>query len=447
MSIEKVFEYVVATGRDYILPGAWRGLECDRTFFRPKVNSAALLEQLQGKFAVGDLINSGVVRRDDDGSVVLHPALSSPDSVLWALYAKPKSPPFQIVADLQYVRKMPAPFAAPFQDFRTATLIKHRDDRVAVAFSMSDLAILRSLEIPSIPACGLYRLDRPDLERFCRVLKIVRDDVIDFPTGKPVPDTTGGRSLVLIDWSVERMEACVQTHAEELWSYWTDLKRHLKLAIADFLRLQPTTAELAAQRCLVEHGWWDQVREEILDGHHVNARSLHIEKSPPRPLHATLSDARSNYRRKLSSPDPLNPRGAAAARLQAWADVQTHYEQQLLEPLIQLACDTHDPLERNLLLMMADVCRLLHPQMAQLSERVSRVYGEHGVGGAISQEEFQQLIAVMDRMMALHQGIQTCRKNQLFSKNRRRRLNMLGGTAGESTSHPKSSPQSASKDS
>ncbi len=102
MSVEPIYEEVAAAGTPLVLPGRWRALPSDTSFFR-LADAAALWEALRHKFAPPILIASGVGRAGDDGALVMNPRLTSPQAILWAVRKKSGAPPFQLVADLKSV--------------------------------------------------------------------------------------------------------------------------------------------------------------------------------------------------------------------------------------------------------------------------------------------------------------------------------------------------------
>jgi hypothetical protein len=100
-----------------------------------------------------------------------------------------------------------------------------------------------------------------------------------------------------------------------------------------------------------------------------------------------------------------------------------------------------------MIMTLATLSQLLHPQMVQLTEKVYQVVGEKG-GAAlnvVAGEEFQQAMSAIDRVFVLQQGIQACRA--------KRPLKMIRATWSKATAVnlkdsdlvPKNSPSSGGK--
>lgn len=438
MSVEKIYQEVAAAGTPLELPGDWRALPSDPSFFR-LADAAALWEALLRKFAPQILIDSGVGHAGDDDTLVMNPLLTSPKTILWALRKKPGAPPFQLVADLKCVHSKSWAFAAALFEYRTAPMIAAARNRVAVVFSMTDLAILRSLKMPAVPAGGLHFLPGPRSGSFCKLMGLDR---------KPSQSPNRLRSvappaLVLFDWSVANGAPMDLTEADRIWKYWRNLQRNLGWEIDEYQRLLPTAAELSKVRFLVQHEGWDRLREVLFDGPYENSKSLGIDPSQERRPPGSLTEALQSWRRAgSSSSDPL-------MRRLAWNDVRELHDRQILDPLAREALATADPIQRNMLSTLADLSRLLYPQILQLTERLSQAVGEKGAGAGnlVPKEDFQQLMAGVDRVLALQQGIQACRFKKPFPMIRTPRPQASRVDLQRSASTPKNSRPSDATDS
>lgn len=441
MSVEKVYEYLSAAGSRVVLPGPWQGLPCHRSFFQLPPDSRALLQGLQKKFEVNDLVDSGVVQLDEQGVAVINPLLSSADTIIWALRQRRNDPPFQLVANLKSIHPKKWSFTAPFFDGRTVALINQSDDRVAVAFSMSDIAILSSLKIPVVPVDGLLRLPGNRLDQLCKLLRLesktdAKSKAQVAASGKASAVVERPLSLTLYAWSVESLKQSDSSQSDQLWKYLGDLQEHLRLPLYDFQRLNPTEQELARLRFIIQHRrWWD-VRAAMLDGPYERTQSLFTDKSRRRPFPDSLSEVLKAWRRTQ------NQISDVASRKAAWNLVQSVHDQQIVAPLTDQAQRTNDPTERNLLTLLAGMSRLLHPQLLMLGERAGQAVGERGTNAlnAIPKDEFQQVMAVADRVMALTQGVQACRQKKPFQIIGVPRPKPMKAASKESGSTPTKSP-------
>ena len=442
MSVEKVYESVAAAGLPVTFSGPWKGLPCDPSFFRLPSDLTALLNNLQAQFDEKVLIESGVACLDGRGAVEINPVLKSADLIVWALRRQSDAPPFQLVANQSSVRRSMWSFSSVFADGRTAKMIEDVADRVAVAFTMTDLAILWSLKIPAVPAAGLSRRSGNRLEVFCKSMNISRKPDEQFSTfaSADKTSTTVGqpRVLLLCDWSVELLGKNDSLQAQQLWKYLGDLQKYLGLDLYDFQRLKPTPEEFAKLRFIMDHGRWEDVREAVLDGPYAESESLYVDKSLHRPTPDSLSVALGKWRRTQR-----HSKSDVTAQKAAWNDVLTVQDRQLFDPLTEEAERAKDPTERNLLTALTGMSRLLHPQMLMMAEKLGQAIGEKGTNAlnAISKDDFQQVIAVADRVMALTQGIQACRQKKPFQMIATPRPKPAKTCSKESGSTTKKSPR------
>lgn len=425
MSIEPIYQAVAAAGVPLVLPGVWRALPSDTSFFRI-ADAAALWETLRSKFAPPKLIASGVGQAGGDGALVMNPLLTSPQAILWTLRKKSGAPPFQLIVDLKCVHSKNWAFAAALVDYRTAPMIEAAEDRVAVVFSMADLAILRSLKVPAVPAGRLHFMPGPSLANFSKLVGLDR-----MPSAGPNPlRSVEPPALVLIDWSVANLAPTDSTEADRIWNYWRELHGNLGWEMDEYRRLRPTAAELSKVRFLVQHEGWDRLREALFEGPYENSPSLCDDPSRERRMPGSLSEAIQIWRRTGSD---------VLARKLAWNDVRDFHDRQIVDPLAQEALATADPIQRSMLSALADLNRLLHPQILQLTEQASQAAGaKAGAGNLVPKEDFQQLMAGLDRALALQQGIQACRLKKPFPMIRTPRPNAAGVDSKRSAATPNS---------
>lgn len=265
---------------------------------------------------------------------------------------------------------------------------------------------------------------------------------METPPGKASKRLGLARILTLFEWSVSRIEPDGHQDAEAIWKYWRDLQQHLGLAVDEYERIRPTESELARLRFLIEHRGWDQIRDTIFEGPYENVDSLLVVPSQQRELPSSLSEALQKWRRTFTTTSM-----DVTARKSAWSDMRSIYERHHVDMLMEHVSKTSDPLERSMVQALADVSQLLHPQMVQLTEKLNHAVGEKGAGAvnAVPKEEFQQVIAGVDRLMALQQGVQACRAKKPFQMVRVSRPKATTFDSKDSGSLPKNSPSSGGK--
>lgn len=447
MSVEQVYEYLLEAGSPVTFSSLWQELPCDPSFFRLPPDTASLLESLQSKFEVADLAASGAMLFDDQIAGRLNPLLSAADGIIWALREKPQAPPFQLVANLASIHPKKWSFRSTFFDCRTAALIEAACDQVAVAFSMTDLAILSSLKIPTVPADKLSRLSGKGLQMFSEALYLEGRATGHFteaalPMGAPSQFVGQPRSLKLFAWSVKSLSQGDSSAAEKVWEHLGDLQEYLGLPFDEFQLWKPTVAELTRLSFIADLNLWEDLRNFLLEGPDDHSQSLLIAKKQRLPPDS-LAEAVHKWGQTQSQ------KSDQASRQAAWKNVQAAHEQQLYGPLLDQAVRTTDPTERNLVTMLASMSRLLHPQLLTMAETIGRQIGERGasVQSLVPKDEFLQVMAMADRVMALTQGIQACRQKKLFQPGAVCRPRTIKFAGPKSASPPRKSPQSGGKDS
>ncbi len=72
----EIYEFIVQQGTASTLPGAWQRFSCDGAFFDLPTDQAALMQRLQVKFDLHDLVKAPVMVRDGQDAATLAPRLS-----------------------------------------------------------------------------------------------------------------------------------------------------------------------------------------------------------------------------------------------------------------------------------------------------------------------------------------------------------------------------------
>ncbi|MBL9085010.1 MAG: hypothetical protein JNK76_24615 [Planctomycetales bacterium] len=409
MSVERIYAQLVAAGASLKLPAPWQALRVDPAFFQLAVPPEVLQEDLRTKFDLPSLIESGVFLPAKDGTAIPNPQVFSPGAVLWAVRTAPKAAPFDIIADQRNLRPAASSLTSILRAHQTQTRIQDAADRVVVVFSMIDLAILRGLEIAAVPAVALRGLQGQSFDSLLRLLHRETRAAQALATspggGRTSAKSYGSRSLVLHDWSLERLDADGTAQGRELWSYLGKLEQCFRLNLGDCEYIRPTADELAQLRFILEHRRWKELRDAIIDTPYAEARSLYCESlrqhAPP-----SLAAALERWY------DGLRHGRDAGGRRAAWQDLLAAQEREILQPLAAEAQRSEDSAERNLLTALEGMSRLLHPQTLLLAEK----FAGGGAGTAAlavsHQEEFRQLFATADRVMALSNGVRACRRHR-----------------------------------
>jgi hypothetical protein len=431
---EDIYEALAQAGSAYQLPSPWHRIPCDPSFFVLPDDKATLLAKLQRQFTDADLIQAGVVTTGAAQTVVWHPQLDVAGAPIWAIRAKPNQKPTALISQLHTVGKKTWAVVSAFQDHRQTELIAAADDQVVVAYSMRDAAILRSIGLAVVPGGPWNRLNKPQLDFLCRKLRI--------PSQSPPPDTLGAAwmwpgamgpeepgpkvtgpkepgpkvthplSLILANWSLAAVDLTDSGAATTSWAHLVELYRHLELAFETFGLWKPSEKHLKQLGYQLQYQDVNQVRAWLLNCMAESATAMNANPRVKRPPARTLVEAFRAW--QLAERNWMNP----VVRQKAYEQLCELIDRQRFDPLVEEALQASDPLERNAGLALAETSRLLQPLVMLLTEKIRRSIAEKGTraGSILTKEELTQVLGLSDRLLALTEGVQECRRNKPASK-------------------------------
>ena len=410
--MKKIYEAIVQAGRPYKLPGHWNHVPCDRDFFRLPADRAAILAGLRQQFTDADLLGSGVVIKPGEGSgaggLQWHPSLVADQVPIWAIRAQDEAEPTQLIANMGTVGQKTWSLIVALGDHRQSQLIYEADGQVVVAYSMADLAILRSVGIAAVPGDNWSSLSKPQLAALCRAMENAGAAATRPSPGAamPVSHSTGPASLIVANWSLSSLGREPIAAATATWTHLAQLHKHLDLPFDSFGCWTPTQKDLDRLAYQVRYREIAQIRTSLLGS--IEQDSLAIDAEDyvePRPV-TTIADALRAWRRAEG-----DAATSPAARQQAYEHLCELIERQRFTPLMEEALQVTSPPVRNAEILLAETGRLLAPQMLLLTEKLRRSVGEKGTQteGGFSKDEFKQVLELIDRQLKLTEVVQACR--------------------------------------
>lgn len=418
--MEDVYEALAQAGSAYQLPSPWHHIPCDPSFFCLPGNKAALLADLRRQFSDADLIQAGVVTSDATKTVVWHPQLVVGDVPIWAIRTRPNQKPTALIAQLKNVGKNTWAVRAALQDYRQSSLLAAADEQVVVAYSMPDAAILRSLGFVAVPGGSWNRLTRQQLDFLCQKLRITSPAPQPNTFGaagmgpektaptKTAPTKKGPLSLILANWSLAAFAATDIGAATTSWSHLQELNRNLELAFDTFELWKPSAQHLQQLGYQLQYQDFKQVRAGLLNCMAEDATAIDADFRVKRPTARTITEALRVWQR--AERNAMNPVG----RQKAYEQFCELIDRQRFDPLIEEALRAQNPLERNAELALAETSRLLQPQVQLLTEKIRRSIGEKGAraGSILTKEEWEPVLQLTDRLIALMEGVHACRRHK-----------------------------------
>ena len=290
----------------YQLPPPWDIIPADPAAGRGPEDPQAAFRALSERHSPEALIKSGLVVRDDDGRLRLHPALREANVSFVALqFADPRRGSALMLENV-CIGADERPFIAAMGDLQTRTRFGPSEDRLLITATLADAILLRSVGLPSAPATGMAELDDTDLEQMETVFGFTcqtgsrADDCqsMNEPLGpknsSPAPaaansgnpDPRGATveigeasekscGLLIVDWSP--LTPAVDSPAElvPVIRHLHDLDTYHKFDLMDAERWTPTSDAMGAIRFALDRRVETWARDAILDSLVGGVRAFH----------------------------------------------------------------------------------------------------------------------------------------------------------------------------
>jgi len=428
--MEDVFEALVQTGSAYKLPSPWQDISCDQAFFCLPSDKTSLLAELRQQFSDADLIKAGVVSIDAGDIVSLHHRLLVDGAPVWAIRTAPNQKPTTLIAQMQSLGNNTWEVCSALQDHPQSKLIAAADDHVVLAYSMTDMAILRSIGFAAIPGGDWHRLSKGQLNYLCQRFRI------GLPAPKlKGPEETGPLSLILANWSLATVDRTDIRAATSSWSHLVELHQFLNLDFDTLGMWKPSEKRLKGLGYRLQYQNVKRIRAELLNSMDEDATAMELNLLIKRSPAPTYIDAYRAWQQ--AERNSMNQFG----RQKAYDQFCELVERQRFDPLVEEALQASDPLERNAELALAETSRLLQQQVQVLTENIRRSISEKGTraGDILTKEQLESVLALSDCVIDLTKGVQGCRRNKPTKTVKL--LNPTAVRSKPSASKPKKSPR------
>ncbi len=221
-----------------------------------------------------ELVESGLVKRNDDGALVINPLLAEPDLPLVALRGEKTGRIFNLMTGRGCIRGDDWPLFAILSDTHTAKTLKSTSETLLLADDLNDVILLRALGQPAAPIVGLDKLGQQHLEQFCKTFDVSlhrsRRESDDLPlanrgcsesaaknqtatssAGKLGSAKKGGVSkfqptLTITGWSPVQLSLAEPESVHRAIAQLKGLSRFRGLYISEIAQWMPTPEQLAA---------------------------------------------------------------------------------------------------------------------------------------------------------------------------------------------------------
>jgi hypothetical protein len=352
----------------YPLPGAWAGLAGDSGVRMAPPDLAAWLEGLAADFPAVDLVAAGVAQSDANHVLTPSAALQAGTPLVFQCF-RDGEVPLAVLTSSGMLSGNDLPIEAAFADAVTCIALR-RVEKLFVAFSLEDVAVLRALELPATTAFGLERLTPSTLDALCKKCGWTRGlkkfpEIAFTPTQSQATSSSpeefetedvpspSSLPIVLVGWSPAALQLAEPAGMKPVIDELCRLKEHLDLEDMDIAVWSPTAAFLERLSFRLQFG--AVTAEEMLQSLYISCFNALFFFGEPLPAPAPPGDlvtATEEYRKAVRK-----ARGASTEQVQRAQDAFHKRLEDLLEPL-QRGSD--GPLDRNLKATLVAVSRSLH---------------------------------------------------------------------------------------
>lgn len=402
-STAKIYSALKSLGRPSLLPGLWRGLsETDSPFFWLGPDFQRTIEGLRAQFGEQELRKAGVIQQGPGGTWELPPSLRGDHLLLVYPQCKPFTP--QLVTATEVLPEGRAPYRALLQDRRLHKLVQQNSEEVgnwhylAITPTLAETVIFWRLGLPAVPLAALAELDAEGLETLKRLLGEIRP-------GAARKDGASSLSLVLVTWSLATWDFSVQPGIDAVSDLLRDLQDHLKLDLRTMLWQPGNNARKCLQTAL-RYQDIATLRKAILFGYERETEVLATIKQAPFECH----DEPQSYADSISALMASRTEDLSTQQ-QLRKQHRQYSDRQLIQPLLNLAERTEDPVVATLLVNLSHSVRSSELVAAKLFSPFRLT----DVPGVFQQEEHKALKeeqqTLSKQQMALCQAISERTRN------------------------------------
>ena len=440
MKTSEVYQVFLKQCGEYSPDGLWQKFQAHTDIWRPALSDPeAALAILREQFEDNELRESGIAVGEPPDPLVLNPILCRPSSLILALRRMAEDAAFDLVADGRALSTQ-LPACAGMRDNRMQALAAS-SGFLAFTFSMEDLAVLRLMGIPAMPANGMEDVSREMFVEVRRLLAMCTErEATEIPSVRAV-DQTGDPStanepeesddsvweeslsnaplnstspyfseatdLILVGWSPSGVNLQQPDGLMDVMSHFVALEENLGLVMDEVFVWKPSAADLDRLASCLQHGEREDVREAIL-------------ASMDQSMNFIEQFVRENSSMQIALAHPSHPldsmQGPSAtgfAKKQAWAEYDNVVSAQVTLSLSQLATAVNDPVKRCLIVTAADTTRVVHQQAMSICSKMSRQISGSNLKeiDGISEKDTKCLVDLTNSLINLSKETRQCEKN------------------------------------
>lgn len=426
-------------------------LEVDDDVYECPSDPAKLMGLLTEEFSVEELCACGIANMEDAAGGLV-PAITDGDAII--VMRDPKTnEPFELLTKAGCLSPGSLPTLEILCDHRTQRMLKQSDGDLFVAFEIEDVVILRACGLPATLAVGLDDLPLEKLDQFCEsfslsclksercvsreeaesehkdqsafhpddpirrmAMDLKRDQSVSSSPSSTVagPDLRAQSSpaqLVLIGWKPSELSVDVPSELKAVVDHLDQLNRFMRVEVYEIGLWQVDEERVEQLRFIAERHNADCFETALLDAlDEIDVSIVHFGKKklvqgPPADYPTALTRLQEGALSDggLGFPGPDQ-------RKDAWSDVQRLLNKQIVNPLREAALTMGDPVQRTLLMSMAEISNVFHAQTALVGEQLNRKI----VDGSdqLPVDQFKNLMAMADRLIDIAKATKRCTQLQ-----------------------------------
>ncbi|MCR9118513.1 MAG: hypothetical protein NXI22_16375 [bacterium] len=433
-------------------------LEVDENVFACPPEPREIVRALTEEFSMADLMDSGILVATEGEGVTLSPAVTDNASFVVLRDAETQQP-YELLTNSGCLDKHALPAFEILRDQYTQRLIERGSGHLFFAFDVEHVVMLRAAEIPATLAIGLEHLslervkllsDAYGLTYFGSDGKTSGEETearrASPPYGGPkyplhsiAPNLTNGRDaatardstappagptcdpgqsmsaqIVFLAWSPLELSNTVPQQLKAILHHLRQLHRFLDVDVDEILVWEGDDETLERLRFIAERrssAIFQVALREATESIDASIAQFGREQPPVTGPPIEYTTALTRLTDSSSREGGLGLLGKGS-RTEAWRDVQRLLSQQVVGPLRDVAIASSNPVERTMLLGLAELSNMFHLQSVAISEQFHHRMADHGVerGAQLPEAQFKNLIAIADRLIGMAKATEQCRQ-------------------------------------
>lgn len=340
-------------------PEPWDRFVERKDLWQLPTNDQATIKSLQGKFSQEDLIRSGVAVPGPKGDLGLNHIFCEMPSWIVPVRSKLRGTILDLLTAQGTVTGR-LPLHASMLDGRIAEKADNRSF-VLSAFSMSDLLSLRAINFPTGLALGLERFTARSLSEFRNTFHQSSSN-----------STSIALRLILVAWTPSRLTRDRPSALDSVISNMVNTANCHGIPLDRVHMWQPSMAEIRSiARCL-EIGNRKTVIEALLNSLDQSAKPL-VPSKELQNSGGRLLETGMRLKEVLLRDSGLNQ------RRKKWREHQQAIDVELVQPLFEFASTLSDVERRGLVMAIARVHQVLHPNVTVHLARLEHEVTQRGL--------------------------------------------------------------------